>query len=134
MKVGEKTKEYKNPKFVGITKEKDVQEQFENRIWMLFANMGFSTMNADREFYMSYDFHDESLAQQVDVLAVDEETVIIVECRAADEMTDQSFAADIKNSAIGFLACEKKYRRNIQTENQSLSGRLTIISSKRKIL
>ena len=92
----EKTKEYKNPKFVGITKEKDVQEQFENRIWMLFANMGFSTMNADREFYMSYDFHDESLAQQVDVLAVDEETVIIVECRAADEMTDQSFAADIK--------------------------------------
>ena len=92
----EKSKEYKNPKFVGITKEKDVQEQFENRIWMLFASMGFSTMNADREFYMSYDFHDESLVHQVDVLAVDDETIIIVECRAADEMIEHNFAADIK--------------------------------------
>ena len=55
----EKSKEYKNPKFVGITKEKDAQERFENRIWMLFASMGFSTMNADREFYMSYDFHND---------------------------------------------------------------------------
>jgi DNA sulfur modification protein DndB len=92
----EKFKEYKNPKFVGIMKEKDIQEQFENRIWMLFASMGFSTMNADREFYMSYDFNDESLVHQVDILAVDDETIIFVECRATDEMTDQSFATDIK--------------------------------------
>lgn len=92
----EKSKEYKNAKFVGVTKEKSIQEQFENKIWLLFASMGFSTMNADREFYMSYDFHDESLVHQVDVLAVDDETIIFVECRAVDEMTDQSFAAEIK--------------------------------------
>lgn len=50
-------------------------------------------------FYMihpDYDFHDESLVHQVDVLAVDDETIIFVECRAVDEMTDQSFAAEIK--------------------------------------
>ena len=55
----EKSKEYNNPKFVGITREKSIQEQFENKIWLLFASMGFTTMNADSEFYVSYDFHDE---------------------------------------------------------------------------
>lgn len=92
----EKSKEYKNPKFIGVTRKKTVQEQFENKIWLLFASMGFITMNADGEFYMSYDFHDESLVHQVDVLAVDDETIIIVECCAAEEMRDKSFAAEIK--------------------------------------
>lgn len=92
----EKVREYKNPKFVGITREKDIQEQFENKIWILFASMGFSTMNSDRDFYMSYNFHDESLVHRVNVLAVDDETIIFVECRAAEEMTDKSFAAEIK--------------------------------------
>ena len=77
----EKSKEYKNAKFIGITREKSIQVQFENKIWLLFASMGFSTMNADREFYMSYDFHDESLVHQVDVLAVDDETIIMIECQ-----------------------------------------------------
>ena len=93
----EKSKEYKTPKFIGVTREKGIQEQFENRIWLLFASMGFTALNADREFYMSYDFHDESLVHQIDVLAVDDETIIIVECRAAEEMTDQSFAEEIKD-------------------------------------
>lgn len=87
----EKSKEYKNPKFVAVSKEKPMQQQFENKIWMLFASMGFSSMNADREFYMSYDFHDDTLTQQIDVMAVDDETIIIVECHAADEMTEASF-------------------------------------------
>lgn len=104
----EKSKEYKNAKFVGVTKEKSIQEQFENKIWLLFASMGFSTMNADREFYMSYDFHDESLVHQVDVLAVDDETIIFVECRAADEMTDQSFAAEIKEFSERIAGLRKR--------------------------
>lgn len=92
----EKSKEYKNPKFVAVSKEKTMQEQFENKIWMLFASMGFSVMNADRDFYMSYDFHDDTLTQQIDVMAVDDETIIIVECHAADEMTEASFIEEIK--------------------------------------
>ena len=92
----EKLKEYKNPKFISVTREKSIQEQFVNRIWLLFASMGFTNMNADNDFYMSYDFHDESLVHQVDVLAVDDETVIMVECRATDEMTEIGFSEDIK--------------------------------------
>ena len=54
----EKSKEYKSPKFVGITKEKPANEQFEDLVWLLFANMGFSEMNAGSPFEVSYDFHD----------------------------------------------------------------------------
>lgn len=93
----EMSKEYKNPKFVGVSREKSVQEQFENKIWLLFASMGFSIMNSDREFFVSYDFRDDSLVHQVDVLAVDDETIIMVECYAADEMTDRSFVSEIKD-------------------------------------
>ena len=93
----EMSKEYKNPKFVGVSREKSVQEQFENKIWLLFASMGFSIMNSDREFFVAYDFRDDSLVHQVDVLAVDDETIIMVECYAADEMTDRSFAPEIKD-------------------------------------
>lgn len=92
----EKCKEYKNPKFIGVSKEKSTQEQFENKIWLLFESMGFTTMNADNEFYMSYDFRDPSLLYNVNVLAVDDETVIFVECYAAETMTDKSFHDEIK--------------------------------------
>lgn len=54
----EKSKEFKNPKYVGVTKEKPAQAQFEDAIWMLFANMGFSELNAGDDFRVAYDFRD----------------------------------------------------------------------------
>lgn len=36
----EMIKAYKNPKFVQVKKDKPGAEQFEDRIWVLFANMG----------------------------------------------------------------------------------------------
>ena len=92
----EKSKEYKNSKFVGITREKSFQVQFENKIWLLFASMGFSIMNADNEFYMSYDFRDKNLKHQVDVLAVDDETIIFVECNASEMIEEGDFSEEIR--------------------------------------
>ena len=51
----EKTRDYKSPKYVGISKEKSASEQFEDRIWILFANMGFSLLNKGNEFAIAYD-------------------------------------------------------------------------------
>lgn len=50
----EKAKDFKNPKYVGITKEKSVDDQLEDRVWMLFANMGFSALNTGKDFSMAY--------------------------------------------------------------------------------
>ena len=73
-------KEYKDNRFIGVRKLKKFDEQFEDRVWMLFAKMGFPYLNSDRHFVMSYNYQNPSLTQQIDVFAADEETVIIVEC------------------------------------------------------
>ena len=91
----EKSKDFKNPKYVGVTKEKSVEEQFEDTIWILFANMGFLELNSGKEFSIAYDFHNDGLTVPVSVIAVDEETILIVLCHAAATMTEWSFASEI---------------------------------------
>lgn len=87
----EEYKSYKNNKFVGVRKSKKIDELFEDRVWCLFARLGFTHMNKDRYFEMSYDYQNPNLTQQIDVFAADEETVIIVECKAADTLKDGVF-------------------------------------------
>ena len=90
----EKSKEYKSKKYVGISKEKTAQEQFEDRVWTLLSNMGFTELNING-FEMSYDFHDDSLKEEISVIAVDDETIIIVSCHASETLVEHSFYDEI---------------------------------------
>ena len=92
----EKAKDFKNPKYVGITKEKPVSEQFEDRVWMLFANMGFSVLNTGKDFSMAYDFKDDNLNERISIMAVDDETILIVSCHASSALIEYSFAEEIE--------------------------------------
>lgn len=87
----EEYKSYKNNKFVGVKKDKKFDEVFEDRVWCLFARLGFTHMNKDRYFEMSYDHQNPNSTQQIDVFAADEETVIIVECKASESIKDGVF-------------------------------------------
>lgn len=89
-------KQYKDTRFVGVKKEKPIDEQFEDKVWVLFANMGFTNMNSDRNFEMSYDFKNPDFTQQIDVFAADDETILIVECKAAEEIRDGVFKKPIE--------------------------------------
>lgn len=93
----EKSKEYKSPKYVGVSKEKVIQEQFKDTVWVLLANMGFTELNSTSDFEISYDFHDDELKESVDVIAADEETVIVVKCFASDDVVEKSFYDEIKS-------------------------------------
>ena len=55
----EKSKDYKNPKFVGVSKEKPIGEQFEDRVWLLFASMGFNGLNEGNGIHISYEFNND---------------------------------------------------------------------------
>lgn len=65
-----------------LKKMKPFDEIFENQIWVLFCNLGFKMMNKDRNFTLSYS-ENRCLTQQIDVFAVDDETVLIVECKSS---------------------------------------------------
>lgn len=92
----EYVKDYANPKFVKVRKEKTYDEQFEDKVWLLFYQMGFVYMNKDRNFKMSYDYRNPNFTQQIDVFAADEETVLIVECKSADKVRDGTFKKELE--------------------------------------
>lgn len=80
-------KDYADGKFVSVKKNKPYDEVFEDKVWSLFARMGFTSMNCDRHFVMSYDPHNPNDTQQIDIFAADEESIIIVECKSSNAET-----------------------------------------------
>ena len=89
-------KDYKDEKWIGVRKEKPYDEVFEDKIWVLLADMGFTHMNSDRNFKMQYDYQNPNITQQIDIFAADEETVLIVECKAANEIKNGVFKKQIE--------------------------------------
>lgn len=92
----EYVKDYSDPKFVKVRKEKPYDEQFEDKVWLLFCQMGFQYLNKDRTFKMTYDYQNPSFTQQIDVFAADEETILIVECKSAESVKDGVFKKEIE--------------------------------------
>ena len=52
---------------------------FENEVWQLFYKMGFDYLNNDNDFKVEYDGN----SKQIDVLAINEEIIFVVECKAS---------------------------------------------------
>jgi len=77
-------KEFKTK--IRLRKEKSFDHKFEDQVWLMAAKMGFSQMNKDRNFRLYYS-NDVELTQQIDVYAVDDETILIIECKATDQIT-----------------------------------------------
>ncbi len=92
----EEFKEYKDQRFVGVRKERPFYDLFEDSVWLLFADMGFTYLNSDREFVMSHDFHNPDHTQQIDVFAADEECVIIVECKSSETRKEGNFKKELE--------------------------------------
>ncbi|WP_061312490.1 DGQHR domain-containing protein [Clostridium botulinum] len=92
----EYVKNYADPKFIKVRKEKPYDQQFEDKIWLLFAQMGFTHLNTDRNFKMTYDFQNPDFTQQIDVFAADDETILIIECKSAEKIKDGVFKKNIE--------------------------------------
>ncbi len=69
---------------------------FEDEVWSLFGGLSFKKLNRDRRLCLSYS-EDGKSTQQIDVLAVDDESIIIVECKSTDTLEKKrSFKTDIE--------------------------------------
>lgn len=84
-------------KQVIMKKEKQIDEQFEDEVWTLFSSMGFTTLNKDRFFKVAYDPTNPEITKQIDVFAVDKETILFVECKAAETIKKSSFKDEIES-------------------------------------
>jgi DNA sulfur modification protein DndB len=68
---------------------------FEDRVWALFARLGFDLMNKDRHLKIQYSKQKEVPGKQIDVFAMDNETVLLTECKSSDSRKPTSFSKDI---------------------------------------
>ena len=67
---------------VKLAKDKPHDEQFEDNLWVLLSRMGFKYLSKDRQCKIQYDVA-IGATQQIDVLAVDDECAVIIECKSA---------------------------------------------------
>ena len=72
----------KNAKSTRMAKAKPADEQLEDEVWSILAQMGFKEMSKGRQFTIAVE--DGLPPRQIDVFAKDDETVIIVECTQRD--------------------------------------------------
>ena len=68
----------KNAKSTRMAKAKPADEQLEDEVWSILAQMGFKEMSKGRKFTIAVE--DGLPPRQIDVFAKDDETVMIVEC------------------------------------------------------
>ena len=87
---------YKNPKYTKYRKEKSYDEQFEDAVWYMFYKMGFSWLNKDRTFRLASDPNNPALTQQIDVFAVEDETIFVVECKSCDKPKEVTFKKELE--------------------------------------
>ena len=80
----------KNTKSTQMAKAKPADEQLEDEVWSILAQMGFKEMSKGRQFTIAVE--DSLPPRQIDVFAKDDETVIIVECTRRDTPGKKSMA------------------------------------------
>jgi DGQHR domain-containing protein len=82
---------------VKLQKERPLDERLENKWWVLLYKMGYHEMNEGRQFRVLLKRREGVEGKkQIDVYARDEETVIVAECKACEQLRTRSLQKDIE--------------------------------------
>ncbi|MBD1367561.1 DGQHR domain-containing protein [Mucilaginibacter sp. ZT4R22] len=88
-----------------VFKAKENDTLFKDKVWALFAQLGFTTLNTE-SFDFCYDKKDYALTHHIDVFAKDDETVLIIECRSSVKNVSCDFGDEleqIKHKKAGII-------------------------------
>lgn len=67
-----------------IGQKKKLEDAFEDRVWCLFAKMGYYCLNKERSWTLPFGKNNGE-SKQIDIFAVNDETIVFVECKHTDE-------------------------------------------------
>ena len=65
-----------------VAKQKTHSKKFEDEIWCQFYELGYRTLNYDSNFKLPFT-KDKEDKKQIDVIAINEETIFLVECKSS---------------------------------------------------
>ncbi len=80
-----------------IKKNKEHDILFEDKIWSILAKMGFDILNANSNLKLPYTKDPKIPGRQIDVLAADKETILVVECKSSIELKSKSLQTIIND-------------------------------------
>jgi len=120
---------YPKSKKIKFKKQKPVDVRFEDKVWTMLANLGFTFLNKNRSFHLPYDSEN---TQQIDIIAKDDECVLIIECKAAETNKRGDFKKDLeamaqkmgglrKSIQILFPESKLKFKFILATSNYAIS-------------
>lgn len=113
---------------VEIKKEKVHHKKFEDKLWCMMYNLGFRTLNYQDNLKFKYGPNKEDF-QQIDVLAVDEEVALIIECKSSKEYSRVNYKNYFESLPLkidGFRKCiteifgKRRVKYILATEKQIL--------------
>ncbi len=93
----------KNKNTYRIRLNKDPYQLVEDELWSLYARLGFTELNKNREFRIKTG---ETTHRKIDIFAKDDETVIISECTSAE-------MPGTKKTTTGLIDKIKSYRQDV---------------------
>lgn len=120
---------------VRIRRKKSVSRQFEHEVWCQFYDLGFRCLNIDNQLHLKWG-EGEHDHKQLDVVAVGDEAIFVVECKAADELkTAPSFKDEAEtlrlrkqgviNTLREIYGKDKKVKFIFATKNYNFGGNST---------
>ena len=65
--------------------KKSHSKQFEDDVWCQYYKLGYRTLNYDENFILPFS-KEENKNKQIDVVAINDESIILVECKSSDSM------------------------------------------------
>lgn len=79
-----------------MSRKKDHSVQFEDDVWSMFYKLGFRIINSDENLVIQWGPNKED-TQQLDVVAIGEDAIFVVECKAAKVSVNQNFKTELNN-------------------------------------
>lgn len=76
-----------------LRKRKIHSKQFEDEIWCQFYNLGYRYLNFDENFFLPFSKNPED-TKQIDVVAINDETIFLIECKSSKKSTPARLLKD----------------------------------------
>ena len=99
-----------------MVKKKNHDRQFEDDIWCMFYKLGFRILNRDEDLRIQWGPNAVD-KQQLDVVAVGDDAIFVVECKAAQSPTSHSFKNEL-NKMTQYMNGVTESLRMIYGENK----------------
>lgn len=96
-----------------LSLKKKCGDYFEDNIWCMFYDLGFRILNADEKLNIQWGPNEEN-TQQIDVIAVGEDAIFVVECKATESPKVGNFKKE--------LDCMEQYKDGVATVLKKIYG------------